>query len=102
MKRAPAERHTGRPRGRCRAGSAPASRWTAEAAWGFPAFGGRYTGSPHAGLGLAPGARDWALGWRWTPQAPALGLAFGLTATRRESDAAAPEHALGFEARLQW
>ncbi|MDE0032007.1 MAG: hypothetical protein OXU75_02540, partial [Deltaproteobacteria bacterium] len=85
-----------------RPGSERTGRWTAEAAWGFPALGGRYTASPHAGLGLAAGARDYTLGWRWTPEAHAPGLVFGLTATRRESDTAAPEHALGFEARLQW
>ena len=85
-----------------RAGAEPAGRWTAEAAWGFPALGGRFTASPHAGLGLSAGARDYTLGWRWTPQPHAPDLAFGLTATRRESDTAAPEHALGFEARLQW
>ena len=49
-----------------RSGSEAASRWTAQAAWGFPAFGGRYTGSPHVGLGFATGARDYTLGWRWT------------------------------------
>ena len=37
-----------------RTGSERTSRWTAEAAWGFPASGGRYTASPHAGPGLAP------------------------------------------------
>ena len=86
-----------------RSGSEATSRWTAEAAWGLPAFGGRYTGSPHAGLGLATGARDYTLGWRWTPHgASAPGLSFGLKATRRESDGAAPEHALGFEASARW
>ena len=86
-----------------RSGSEATSRWTAEAAWGLPAFGGRYTGSPHAGLGLATGARDYTLGWRWTPHgASAPVLSFGLEATRRESDGAAPEHALGFEASARW
>ena len=103
MKRAPAKRHTGRPRGRCRAGSAPESHWTAEAAWGFPAFGGRFTGSPHAGLGLTAGARDYTLGWRWTPEtARAPALSFGLKAVRRESDATQPEHTVGFEATARW
>ena len=56
-----------------------------------------------AGLGLATGARDYTLGWRWTPHgASAPGLSFGLKATRRESDGAAPEHALGFEASARW
>ena len=85
-----------------RAASEPAGRWTAEAAWGFPALGGRWTASPHAGLGLSAGARDYTLGWRWTPQPQAPDLSFGLTATRRESDTAAPEHALGFEATARW
>ena len=85
-----------------RSGSEATRRWTAEAAWGFPAFGGRYTASPHAGLGLAPGTRDLTLGWRWTPAENAHPLSFGLKATRRRSDGAAPEHALGFEASARW
>ena len=40
---------------------------------GFPAFGGRFTGSPHVGLGLATGARDYSLGWRLTPAGPNVG-----------------------------
>ena len=85
-----------------RSGAEATRRWTAEAAWGFPAFGGRYTASPHAGLGLAPGTRDVTLGWRWTPAENAHPLAFGLKATRRQSDGAAPEHAVGFEASARW
>ena len=46
-----------------RGGSGAATaRWQAEAAYGFPAFSGRFTGSPHMGLGLATGARDYSLG----------------------------------------
>ena len=86
-----------------RTASAPESRWTAEAAWGFPAFGGRWTSSPHAGLGLSAGARDYTLGWRWTPEGQDTpGLSFGLEATRRESDATQPEHTVGFEAVARW
>lgn len=44
-----------------------ASTWTAGAAYGFPAFGGRFTGSPHVGVGLDPGNRSYSLGWRLTP-----------------------------------
>ena len=83
-------------------GGGAASRWTAEAAYGFPAFGGRFTGSPHVGLGLATGARDYTLGWRWTPARRAPDLTFGLRATRSESDGARPEHAVGFEATARW
>ena len=80
-----------------------ASRWSLEAAYGFPAFGGRFTGSPHVGLGLATGARDYTLGWRLAPEAAtAPDVSFGLKATRRESDTAAPEHMVGFEVRATW
>ncbi len=84
-------------------GSEATSRWTAEVAYGFPAFGGRFTGSPHAGLGLAAGARDYSLGWRLTPEAAgAPDLSFGLRATRSESGWAAPEHTVGFEITARW
>ena len=85
-----------------RTGGEAASRWSMEAAYGLPAFGGRFTGSPHVGFGLATGARDYTLGWRWAPARGAPDLAFGLRATRRESDAAAPEHTVGFEVRMTW
>ncbi len=85
-----------------RTGSEAASRWSMEAAYGFPAFGGRWTGSPHVGLGLATGARDYSLGWRLTPEADAPDFSFGLRATRRESDMDAPEHTVGFEVRARW
>ncbi len=88
-----------------RAGTAEAtSRWQAEAAYGFPAFSGRFTGSPHVGLGLATGTRDYTLGWRLSPAANANtpDLSFGVKATRRESDTAAPEHTVGFQINARW
>ncbi len=80
------------------------SRWQAEAAYGLPAFSGRFTGSPHVGLGLATGARDWTLGWRLSPAANANApdLSLGVRATRRESDTTEPEHTVGFELRANW
>ncbi|MDE0408577.1 MAG: hypothetical protein OXN81_12015, partial [Alphaproteobacteria bacterium] len=79
------------------------SRWSMEAAYGLPAFGGRFTGSPYMGLGLATGARDYTLGWRLAPEAAhAPNLSFGLRATRRESDARAPEHTVGVEIGARW
>ena len=78
-------------------------RWTAEAAWGFPAFGGRFTGSPHVGMGLAGAARDYSLGWRLAPEGwSATDLSFGLKATRRERAGASPEHLVGVEATVRW
>ena len=86
-----------------RTGSEATSRWALEAAWGLPAFGGRWTGSPHVGFGLATAARDYSLGWRLTPEGrDAPDLSFGLKATRRESDAAVPEHSVGVELRAAW
>ena len=86
-----------------RSGSEATSRWSMEAAYGFPAFGGRWTGSPHAGLGLATAARDYSLGWRLTPEGrTAANVSFGLKATRRESAAQTPEHAVGFEITARW
>ena len=88
-----------------RTGSAePESRWQAEAAWGFPAFSGRFTGSPHVGLGLATGARDYTLGWRLTPAANdnVADVSFGLKATRRENEGVEPEHTVGFEINARW
>ena len=79
-------------------------RWQAEAAYGFPAFSGRFTGSPHVGLGLATGARDYSVGWRLTPAANANApdISFGVKATRRENDWTEPEHSVGFEAVARW
>ncbi len=83
-------------------GSTSGSRWSAEGAYGFPAFSGRFISSPHMGLGLATGARDSSLGWRLTPARNAPDFSFGLKATRRESDGAGPEHTLGFEISARW
>ena len=86
-----------------RSGNEAASRWTAEAAWGLPAFGGRFTGSPHVGFGLATGARDYSLGWRLASHGrSASDLSFDLKAGRRENDTAAPEHTVGVELRAAW
>ena len=91
---APLEERTG--------GGEATSRWTAQAAYGLPAFGGRYTASPHVGLGRSAGTREYTLGWRWTPAQRATDLSFGVKATRSESGAAAPEHTVGLEAAARW
>ena len=86
-----------------RTGSEATSRWALEAAYGLPAFGGRWTGSPHAGFGLATGGRDYSLGWRLAPEAAgAPDLSFGVKATRRESDTQAAEHSFAVEAVARW
>ncbi len=86
-----------------RTGSEATSRWAMEAAYGFPAFGGRWTGSPHAGLGFATGARDYSVGWRLAPEKrSAANVSFGVKATRQESAAQTPEHTVGFEITARW
>ncbi len=82
--------------------AATSSRWATEAAWGFPALGGRFTGSPHVGVGLAAGARDYTLGWRLVPATTQSALSLALQATRRELDAAPPVHTVGLEVTTQW
>ena len=73
-----------------------------EAAYGLPIFGGRFTGGPHVGFGLATAARDYSVGWRPTPEAAsAPDLSFEPKAVRRESDTAAPEHTVGLEATMR-
>ena len=80
------------------------ARWQADAAWGFPIFGGTFTGSPHVGVGLASDTRDYSLGWRLTPAANANApdLSFAVKATRQESDTAPPEHSIGFVLIFRW
>ena len=86
-----------------RTGNASTSRWAVEAAYGLPAFGGRWTASPHVGFGLATGARDYSLGWRLAPEAANVpDLSFGVNATRRERDTHAAEHTLGVELTARW
>ncbi|MCY4132976.1 MAG: hypothetical protein OXF39_10090 [Nitrospira sp.] len=91
-----------------RQGSAATSRWMAEAAYGVPVLGGRFTGSPHVGLGLATGTRDYRVGWRLTPAAPSTGLwrattlAVGVTATRQESAGVVPAHSLLLDVTGRW
>ncbi len=86
-----------------RPGGEARARWTLEAAYGLPALGGRFTGSPHAAVRLAPDTRDYTLGWRLTPHAAtAPDLTVGLRATRHEPASTPPVHTLGVEATVRW
>ena len=73
-----------------------------EAAYGVPVLGGRFIGSPHMGLGLATGSREYSLGWKVTPERHAPDLSFGVRATRTESDALVPAHTIRFETVFRW
>ncbi len=87
------------------AGAGPGGvRWTAEAGYGLPAFGGRFVGAPHIGYGRSPFGRDFSVGWRLSPEA-AVGapeLSLGARLTRRESDVRPAEHGIELELRAAW
>ena len=80
-------------------------RLDAEVGYGLALFGGRFTGTPHAGMALSQGAREYRLGWRLTSAlAGDPGFEIGLDATRRESanDNAPPEHGIGVRMTARW
>ena len=81
----------------------PGGRLGVEAAWGFPALAGRYTGTPYLGLGLREGGRDLRLGWRLgAVRREGLELALGLEGTRLESNGRSPEHGATVRLMLRW
>ena len=71
--------------------------------YGFPLFGGRYTGTPAIGFGLTEAGREYIHSWRLA-EARSEGFVFGLDVegTRRESvaDGSGPEHVI--EVGLGW
>ena len=85
------------------AGGTGESRWAAEAAYGLPVFGGRFTGSPHLRHELSGFARDTTLGWRLEQAEPGTtGFSLDLKATRRDFDSAEPDHVFGIEMTARW
>ena len=78
------------------------SRWAAEAAYGLPVFGGRFTASPTVGVDLSGGAREDSLGWRLAPAANSSDVSVGIKATRRQSDDTTPAHGIKLEVRARW
>ena len=86
-----------------RMGQEAASRWTAEASWGLPAFRGRFIGTPTLGYGLSVMGRDYSIGWQLEPvEEASRELSLGLKLTRRESLMAPPAHGIGAELRMRW
>ena len=78
---------------------------TAEAAYGFPILGGRFTGAPWVGAGLLENGRDYRVGYRISP-AGQFGshMQIGIEGMRRENDYgdAVTEHAIGLRLALGW
>ena len=77
----------------------------AEAGYGLPLFGDRFTGTPNLGFGLADGgARDWRIGWRLTSAARGdPGFEASLDAVRREAaNDGTPEHGVMLRGAMRW
>ena len=76
---------------------------SAEAAYGFPILGGRFTGTPWVRAGLLESGRDYQVGYRISP-AGQFGSHLGIEGMRRETDDgdAAAEHAIGLQLALGW
>ena len=86
-----------------RAGGVEGARTAFEAAYGLPAFGGRFTGTPHAGCGVSGDARDCTVGWRLSPEARgAPDLSFGARATGREDGTGSAEGEFGIDLTVRW
>ncbi|MDE0410036.1 MAG: SwmB domain-containing protein [Alphaproteobacteria bacterium] len=76
-------------------------RLDAEVSYGLAMFGERFTGTPHAGLGLSDTARELRLGWRLAP-ADGGDFELHLDAARRDSVGDVPEHRVGFGLTARW
>ena len=75
--------------------------------YGVPAFGGRFTARPEAGLALSEGRREYAVVWRLARErrGSVIGsLELGLEARRRESagDDTTPEDRVGVRFNMRW
>ncbi len=78
----------------------------AEAGYGLPVLGDRFTGTPNVGFGMSDGgARDWRVGWRLTRALPNdPGFELNLDATRNESAGgeSPPAHEVMLRAAIRW
>ena len=78
---------------------------TAEAAYGFPILGGRFTGAPWVGAGLLGPGRDYRIGYRISPASlSGSHVRVGIEGMRRENGGgrAETEHAIGVRFGLGW
>ena len=86
-------------------GVPPGGQLTAEAAYGFPILGGRFTGAPWAGAGMLGSGRDYRVGYR-VSRAGQSGSAMqlGIEGLRRENNGgdAEAEHTIGLRLALGW
>ena len=91
------------PMGR-EAGVAPDARLEAELAYGWPAFAGRFIGTPHAGLGVSEAGRDHTLGWRLESarRDARPWVELGVAVRRVDRAGAEPEDRVGLGVTLRW
>ncbi len=80
-----------------------AARWTAEAAFGRSAFGGRFTGVPYLRHEWSANQADTTLGWRLAPKKDRedAGFSMDVEATRRDNDEGST-HSIGAAFRFRW
>ena len=88
------------------AGGLDSRRLDLKFGYGLPAFGGRFTWTPEAGLGLSDTGREFGLGWRLARGEGRDGASIDLSfeARRREAanDDIAPDHELGLRLQMQF
>ena len=82
-------------------GGDASGRLDAEFAYGLAAFGGAFTGTPYAGLGVSDAERRYRLGWRLTGAEDPGAFTVSLEANRRES-ANDDGHGIGLRATARW
>ena len=81
----------------------PEARLEAELGYGVALFAGRFTGTPHAGMTLSEGGRNYRIGSRLTSAVPGdPGFAVGLEATRSENANDNTEHGVTLRGFVRW
>ncbi len=85
-----------------RSGHTAGGRYTAEAAFGLPAFGGQFAGGPEFRFSSATGTRDYGIGWYLTPANHASDLSMRVMAIRNERRGIPPEHGVQFVISRRW
>ena len=84
-------------------GGAGAPQLTAQAAYGFPVLGGRFTGTPWVGAGVLENGRDYRVGYRISAaRRSGADLVVGVEGGRRENMAADAEHTVALRVGMHW
>ena len=85
------------------AASDPSARLDAEVGYGLPAAGGRFTGTPYAGLSATDAEQGARVGWRLTRPSDPEAFRLDVEAGRREaSGGGGPGTGIGFRFTSRW